>query len=219
MRRVLTVCFFGMAAPVGLVSAAHAAEGSTASDEVERIFAESLPGNRAEPQSAAPPAQSEIRAPAGSISEGSFSAPREAPSRPAPQTRVPVAAPPVVQARFAPPAPASVVQTRQARRAPFAPAPQPARAVASSGPVRQVSSTAYCLTGRMASGKSTYSGAAAMNGVPLGSRYRVLSGPRAGSTFVVEDRIGHGSGFDIAYPGNCRAARQYGRRTISIRQA
>ncbi|CAN5849512.1 hypothetical protein BH23ACT12_BH23ACT12_23210 [soil metagenome] len=82
-----------------------------------------------------------------------------------------------------------------------------------------MSSTAYCLTGRMASGRFVYPGAAAMNGVPLGSRYRVLDGPRAGSTFVIEDRIGHSSGFDIAYPGNCGAARAYGRRTISIQQA
>lgn len=81
-----------------------------------------------------------------------------------------------------------------------------------------MSSTAYCLTGTMASGRRVYSGAAAMNGVPLGTRYQVLSGPRAGETFVVEDRIGRGSAFDIAYPGNCGAARQYGRRTISIRQ-
>lgn len=71
----------------------------------------------------------------------------------------------------------------------------------------------------MASGRSTYWGAAAMNGVPLGVRYRVLDGPRAGATLVVEDRIGHGSGFDIAYPGNCGAAMQYGRRTISIQRA
>lgn len=70
----------------------------------------------------------------------------------------------------------------------------------------------------MASGRNTYWGAAAMNGVPLGSRYRVLDGPRAGSTLVVEDRIGHGSAFDVAYPGNCGAARAYGRRTISIQQ-
>jgi hypothetical protein len=70
----------------------------------------------------------------------------------------------------------------------------------------------------MASGRNTYWGAAAMNGVPLGTRYAVLSGPRAGSTLVVEDRIGHGSSFDIAYPGNCGAARSYGRRTISIQQ-
>jgi hypothetical protein len=82
---------------------------------------------------------------------------------------------------------------------------------------RRVSSTAYCLTGTMASGRTVYSGAAAMNGTPLGSRYQVLDGPRAGETFVVEDRIGHGSAFDIAYPGDCRGAYNYGRRTISIR--
>lgn len=70
----------------------------------------------------------------------------------------------------------------------------------------------------MASGRNTYWGAAAMNGVPLGSRFKVLDGPRAGATLVIEDRIGHSSGFDIAYPGDCGAARQYGRRTISVQQ-
>ncbi|MGQ0680371.1 MAG: hypothetical protein ACT4OM_12080 [Actinomycetota bacterium] len=83
---------------------------------------------------------------------------------------------------------------------------------------RRVSSTAYCLTGTMASGRRVYHGAVAMNGTPIGSRYQVLDGPRAGETFVVEDRIGHGSGFDIAYPGDCRGANNYGRRTIAIRQ-
>lgn len=88
----------------------------------------------------------------------------------------------------------------------------------SAGPSQRVSSTAYCHTGVMASGKRAYEGAAAMNGAPFGRRYRVLDGPRAGETFVVEDRIGGGSTFDIAYPGNCEAARLYGRRTISIRR-
>jgi hypothetical protein len=83
--------------------------------------------------------------------------------------------------------------------------------------LRRVSSTAYCLTGTMASGRRTYWGAAAMNGTPLGSTYQVLDGPRAGETFVIEDRIGYGSTFDIAYPGDCRGAYNYGRRTISIR--
>ena len=94
----------------------------------------------------------------------------------------------------------------------------PARASQASSGARAVTSTAYCHTGAMASGKAAYSGAAAMNGTPLGSRYQVLSGPRAGETFVVEDRIGGGSQFDIAYPGNCSGARMYGRRVISIRQ-
>ena len=82
--------------------------------------------------------------------------------------------------------------------------------------VRLVSSTAYCLTGTMANGQRVYHGAAAMNGVPLGARYRVLSGPYAGRTLVVADRIGHSSQFDIAMPGDCDAARRYGRRTISV---
>lgn len=79
-----------------------------------------------------------------------------------------------------------------------------------------VDSTAYCLTGTMASGKKVYEGAAAMNDVPLGSRYRVLDGPRAGEIFIIEDRIGHSSEFDIAYPGDCDAAIQYGRRLVRI---
>lgn len=79
--------------------------------------------------------------------------------------------------------------------------------------VRRVSSTAYCLRGRMASGKRTYDGAVAMNGVPLGSRWRVRE---TGRVYRVEDRIGHGSQFDIAMPGRCAEARRYGRRTITV---
>lgn len=77
-------------------------------------------------------------------------------------------------------------------------------------------STAYCLTGIMASGQPVYEGAAAMNDVPLGTQYRVIDGPRAGEVFTIEDRIGHSSEFDIAYPGDCDAAIRYGRRTINI---
>lgn len=86
--------------------------------------------------------------------------------------------------------------------------------VPAGGDVRRVSSTAYCLRGRMASGKPTYSGAAAMNGVPLGSRWHVVE---LGRTFIVEDRIGHGSQFDIWF-ASCEAAIQYGRRTVTIRR-
>lgn len=222
MRRVLTVCFLGMVAPVGLVSAAHATEASAASQAVDRIFAESLPGNRDSSQSS-PPASAPTSGAAEVPSPGSISAPAPAPAKQSVLSTAPANAP--TPARAAAPAPARAVAPAPAPSRAVAPAPAPSRAVApapaatSSAPVRRVSSTAYCLTGRMASGKNTYSGAAAMNGVPLGSRFRVLDGPRAGSTFVVEDRIGHSSGFDIAYPGNCGAARQYGRRTISIQQA
>jgi hypothetical protein len=83
---------------------------------------------------------------------------------------------------------------------------------------RTVRSTAYCLTGTMASGKRAFDGAVAMNGAPKGSRWRVLSGPQVGRTLTVEDRIGHGSQFDIAMPGRCAAARQYGRHTIKIQR-
>lgn len=68
----------------------------------------------------------------------------------------------------------------------------------------------------MANGQKAHYGAVAMNGVPFGTRVAILSGPRAGTTVVVKDRIGHSSGFDLAYPGNCSAARQYGRRNILI---
>jgi hypothetical protein len=100
-----------------------------------------------------------------------------------------------------------------------APAPPPPAAQApGAGQIRSVSSTAYCLTGTMASGRRVYWGAVAMNGVPLGSRWAVLSGPWAGRVLTVEDRIGHGSGFDVAMPGSCGAARSYGRRAIQVRR-
>lgn len=77
-------------------------------------------------------------------------------------------------------------------------------------------STAYCLTGTMASGKRVYWGAVAMNNVPLFSRWRIVGTEQV---LTVEDRIGHGSQFDIAMPGDCTAAKQYGRRTIQIEPA
>lgn len=83
------------------------------------------------------------------------------------------------------------------------------------GETRRVASTAYCLTGTMANGQRVYSGAVAMNGVPMGSRWEVVG---TGRVYTVADRIGHGSQFDIAMPGNCAAARGYGRRFITIRR-
>ncbi|HEX2180254.1 MAG TPA: hypothetical protein VHL54_12185, partial [Actinomycetota bacterium] len=54
-----------MLAPVGLVSAASAAEpGSVASSEVDRIFAENLPGNRTDGAPAAAPAPAPANPPA-----------------------------------------------------------------------------------------------------------------------------------------------------------
>ena len=214
LRVILNACLLGIIVPVGIISAAHPA-GAVASEAVDRIFSETPLGNRdehgsgdlgesAEPER--PHFQGSISAPAGapdpppsSKSEESPQAIRSRPATPAPAAETAAAAPPAAEtAAAAPPAP-----------------PPPA---ISASPVQQVVSTAYCLTGRMASGRLTYWGAAAMNGVPLGARYHVLDGPRAGSTLVVEDRVGRGSTFDIAYPGSCGGAMQYGRRTISIQR-
>lgn len=53
-----------------------------------------------------------------------------------------------------------------------------------------------------------------MNGVALGSRWRVLD---TGAVYTVTDRIGSGSEFDIFMP-DCGSANAYGRHTISIQQ-
>lgn len=87
---------------------------------------------------------------------------------------------------------------------------------APGGDRRIVMSTAYCLTGRTANGERPYVSSVAMNGVPFGSRWRVLDGPLAGRIFTVNDRIGHSSEFDIAFPGDCVGARNYGRRSVVI---
>jgi 3D (Asp-Asp-Asp) domain-containing protein len=84
-----------------------------------------------------------------------------------------------------------------------------------TGTTRQVTSTGYCLTGITASGDRVGPGMAAMNGVPLGTRWQISGGPRNGQTLTVTDRIGHGTEFDIWFP-TCDAARQYGRRTITV---
>lgn len=83
-----------------------------------------------------------------------------------------------------------------------------------AGAVR-VSSTAYCLTGTMANGRRTHRGAVAGNRWPLGTRLRVSPSP-VGEVVVVEDRIGHGSELDFALPGDCAAARAWGRRTVTV---
>jgi 3D (Asp-Asp-Asp) domain-containing protein len=82
----------------------------------------------------------------------------------------------------------------------------------------RVHSTAYCLEGRMANGQRAHDGAAAMNGVPLGARFRVKTGPLRGEVLTVKDRVGNGSEFDVAMPDDCSAAYRYGRRTVNIQR-
>ena len=83
---------------------------------------------------------------------------------------------------------------------------------------RRVVSTGYCLEGITASGRPVAPGMVAMNGVDLGTRWVVRSGPSAGMTYEVTDRIGRGTEFDIWFD-DCRDARTYGRRTITVELA
>ena len=88
--------------------------------------------------------------------------------------------------------------------------------VEAEGQIYWVSSTAYEWTGdRMASGEWPYYGAAACNFLPISTRVLVLDGSKAGGVFVVKDRIGRGSDFDI-YLGDVNIANQYGRQFIRI---
>jgi 3D (Asp-Asp-Asp) domain-containing protein len=61
----------------------------------------------------------------------------------------------------------------------------------------------------MASGKQTYSGAVATldRGIRFGTRVRI----EGLGIFIVEDRIGHGSEFDV-WLSSCSEARQFGRK-------
>ena len=139
------------------------------------------------------------------------------------QPNTPAQAPP--PAAVPPPLPVPDVASVVEPLPPLPPVPElPLGPVAESlnvvpvGPERQVLSTAYCLTGRMASGKPVYEGAAAMNGVPLGSKFKVADGPRAGEVFTIEDRMPRSGGLNIAYPGDCGQAQQYGRRSVRINE-
>lgn len=88
-------------------------------------------------------------------------------------------------------------------------------ATAPTGGGLVVSSTAYCLTGNMANGRPAHRGAVAANRWPLGTKLRVSPSP-VGELVTVEDRIGHGSELDFALPGDCGAARAWGRRRVSV---
>lgn len=74
--------------------------------------------------------------------------------------------------------------------------------------------TAYCVRGTMASGKQTYRGAVATISRSYAFGTRVRIGDLG--VFVVEDRIGHSSQWDIWF-SSCAEARQFGRRQLSVR--
>jgi hypothetical protein len=74
-----------------------------------------------------------------------------------------------------------------------------------------VTTTAYCQSGRTASGAWTQPGIAAANFLRLGTRIRIWPAALGRTTFVILDRIGWGSSLDL-WTGSCAAAIQYGRR-------
>lgn len=82
-----------------------------------------------------------------------------------------------------------------------------------------VSSTAYswgCGTpnATTANGETPRIGGVASNRLPMGSKWRVLSGPMEGNVYRVNDR---GADFDI-FMSNCTVARNYGRHSIQIKR-
>lgn len=81
------------------------------------------------------------------------------------------------------------------------------------------SSTAYCLSGRMADGTYVRPRSAASNRHPLGTRLQLTgrqAGPGGLRRYVVRDRIGHGSELDL-WTGSCAQAIRYGRRRVTYR--
>lgn len=79
----------------------------------------------------------------------------------------------------------------------------------------RLTSTAYCLTGKMANGKQVHDGAAASNKF-FGKRLRLKSGPLAGKEVTVEDRHAKGSTELDIWMADCELALEYGRKHIEV---
>lgn len=73
--------------------------------------------------------------------------------------------------------------------------------------------TMYCLSGTMADGQRVHEGAIATldRSIPFGTRITV---PGLG-TYVVEDRVGWGTDFDIWTP-SCAMAHRWGRHHLRV---
>lgn len=78
-------------------------------------------------------------------------------------------------------------------------------------------STAYCLSGKMADGSYTRARSVAHNGYPLGTKITVDPPFRGVRRWVVRDRIGHGTQLDFWTP-SCANAIRYGRKTVKVRK-
>lgn len=71
--------------------------------------------------------------------------------------------------------------------------------------------TAYCLRGTMANGRPVHVGAvASLARIPFGTRVRI-----AGVVYTVEDRVGHGTAWDVWMP-SCAEARRWGRKRLHV---
>lgn len=109
------------------------------------------------------------------------------------------------------PVTAGVTSTEPPHRTSVPTTAAPASAAGQSG-IRLVS-TAYCLRGTMANGEQVHAGAAASNHFPLGTRVTVLD---TGASYIIKDRSAPGAtGLDI-WMSSCEAARNYGRRSVTV---
>lgn len=133
----------------------------------------------------------------------------DAPTTTAPTTTVTTAPPTTATTQprvTAPPRPAST------QPPPRASVPAPTASAAGHSGTRLVS-TAYCLRGTMANGEQVHAGAAASNHFPLGTRVTVLD---TGASYIIKDRSAPGAtGLDI-WMSSCEAARNYGRRSVTV---
>lgn len=85
--------------------------------------------------------------------------------------------------------------------------------------VMRAESTSYCIRGKMADGTRTRNHSVAMNSLPLGSKIKLIKPRRFRGmrTFVVRDRIGHGSELDFWNPSCSHATHNWGRRTVTLK--
>lgn len=79
--------------------------------------------------------------------------------------------------------------------------------------------TSYCLHGIMSDGSYTRPRSAAHNGLPLGTKIKIISrkaGPNGMRRYVVRDHIGHGTQLDL-WTDSCSTAVNYGRHVVRFR--